>query len=111
MAFAEWAQDNEASFNNVWFSDETHFHLDGAVNKQIVRFWASENPRVIHEKMHYAPRITVWVSNSSHGLLGPIFFKETASSEGYLILLCLSFLLQVYPYILSGSCRMEPGRT
>jgi hypothetical protein len=61
MAFAEWAQ-NEESFNNVCFSDEAYFHLDGVVNKQIVRFWASENPRVIHEKVPHAPRITVWVA-------------------------------------------------
>jgi hypothetical protein len=32
MAFAEWAQNNEVSFNNVWFS-EANFHLDGIVNK------------------------------------------------------------------------------
>jgi hypothetical protein len=30
MALAEWAQ------NNVWFSDEAHFHMDGVVNKQNV---------------------------------------------------------------------------
>jgi hypothetical protein len=36
MAFAEWAQNNEVSFNNVWFFVEAHFHLDGVVNKQKV---------------------------------------------------------------------------
>jgi hypothetical protein len=61
MAFAKWAQNNEVSFNNVWFSDKAHFHLDGVVNKQNVRFCALENPRVIHEKVYHAPRITVWV--------------------------------------------------
>jgi hypothetical protein len=30
MAFAEWAQNNEVSFNSVWFSNEAHLHLDGA---------------------------------------------------------------------------------
>jgi hypothetical protein len=30
MAFAEWAQNNEISFNHVWFSDKAH--------KQNVRF-------------------------------------------------------------------------
>jgi hypothetical protein len=34
MAFAEWAQNNEVSCTNVWFPDETHFHLDGVVNKK-----------------------------------------------------------------------------
>jgi hypothetical protein len=62
MAFAEWAQNNEVSFNNVLFSDEANFHLDGEVKKQTVQFWASENPRVIHGKVHHAPRITVWVT-------------------------------------------------
>jgi hypothetical protein len=93
MAFAEWAQNNEVSFN-VWFSDE--------VNKQTVQFWASENPRVIHGKVHHAPRITVWVTISSHGLLWSIFFEETVNSEHYLSLLCntlcLTFLLQVCHY-------------
>jgi hypothetical protein len=79
MAFAEWAQNNEVMFNNVCSSDEAHFHLDSVVNKQNVGFWASENPRVIH-----APRLTVWVANSGHGLLQPIFFEETVNSERFL---------------------------
>jgi hypothetical protein len=62
MAFAEWAQNNETSFNHVWFSDEAH--------KQNVRFWASENPFLIYDKVHQAPRTTVWVTISSHDLLG-----------------------------------------
>jgi hypothetical protein len=32
MTFAEWAN-NEVSFNNVWFSDEAHFHVDGEVQE------------------------------------------------------------------------------
>jgi hypothetical protein len=77
MALAECTQNDEVSCNNVWFSDEAHFHLDGVVNKQNVRFWASENPRVIHEKVHRAPRTTAWFSISRHGLLG------TVNSERY----------------------------
>jgi hypothetical protein len=81
MAFAEWAQNNEISFNNVWFSDEAHFHLDGVVNKQNARFWASENLNVIHKKVYHAPRIKMWVAISSHGLLWP--FEKTVNTERY----------------------------
>jgi hypothetical protein len=48
--------------------------------------WA-QNKEVIHEKVHHAPRITVWVAISSHGLLGPIFFEETVNSEHHLSML------------------------
>jgi hypothetical protein len=68
---------------------------------------------VIHEKVCHAPRITVWVAISNHGLLWPIFFEETVNSECYLsmscILFCPTFLLQVCCYRFSGSCRMESG--
>jgi hypothetical protein len=33
MALAEWTQTNEVLFNNIWFPDEAHFHLDSVVNK------------------------------------------------------------------------------
>jgi hypothetical protein len=36
MAFAEWAQNNEVLFNNVWLS-EAQFHFGGKVNKQNVQ--------------------------------------------------------------------------
>jgi hypothetical protein len=88
LTFAEWAQNNEVSFNNAQFSDQAHFQLDGVVNKQNVRFWALQNPCVIHEKGAYELQITVWVAISSHRLLGPIFFEETVNSERYLSMLC-----------------------
>jgi hypothetical protein len=73
MAFVAWAQ------NNVSYSEEAHFHLDGVVNQQNVQFWTSENPLVIHEKVHHALRITMWVTISIHGLLGLVFFHQIVS--------------------------------
>jgi hypothetical protein len=62
MAFAEWGQNNEVLFNNVLYSHEAQFHLEDVVNKQNVRFQASGNPHVIHEKVYHMPRIMMWVA-------------------------------------------------
>jgi hypothetical protein len=77
--------------------------LDGEINKQNVQFWASENPRVIHGKMHHASRNTVWVTISSHGLLGSIFFEETVNSKHYLSLLCKTFV----PHLLATGLPLQ----
>ena len=31
-------------------NDEAHFHLSGTVNKQNFRYWATNNPRRLHER-------------------------------------------------------------
>jgi hypothetical protein len=80
-----------------------HFQMDGVVNKQHVQFWASENPCVIYEKVHHAPRLTVWVAISSHKHLGPISFEETVNSEHYLNMLCNTFV----PHILATSLLLQ----
>jgi hypothetical protein len=41
-------------------SDEAHFHLNGTVNKQNLRYWAANNPRNIHERTFHSARVTVW---------------------------------------------------
>ena len=40
-------------------SDEAHFHLNGTVNKQNFRYWASENPHELHQRPLHSPKVTV----------------------------------------------------
>ena len=81
--FARWEEEKQQTLNNVCFSDEVHFHLDGGVvNKQNVRFWATENPHALHEQ-HHGPRSTVWIVLSSYGLIGTFFYEEIVNSKRY----------------------------
>lgn len=81
------------SFNNILFSDEAHFHLNGHVNKQNCRYWAAENPRAKHQKPLHSPKVTVWAAISAHGIIGPYFFENqqgqsvTVNSDRYIAML------------------------
>jgi len=73
-------------------SDEAHFHLSGAVNKQNFRYWAERNPRELQERPLHSPRVTVWCAVVDFGLIGPYFFEEdgatvTVTSDRYVEML------------------------
>lgn len=75
LNFATLMQDFN-DFDNILFSDEAHFHLDGYVNKQNCRYWSAENPREKHEVALHTPKVTVWAAMSSRGIIGPYFFEN-----------------------------------
>jgi hypothetical protein len=68
-------------FNNIWFSDESHFYLDGHCNKQNMRIWGSEKPEKFIEKSAHPLYVTVWRAISAQGLIGPIFSKIQIKRE------------------------------
>jgi hypothetical protein len=61
------------SRRSFFSSDDANFHLSEAVNKQNFRYWAKNNPRIIHERPLHSPKLTVWCAVSQ---LGPYFFEE-----------------------------------
>ena len=73
-------QENEVQVNNMWMSNEAHFHLTGYVNKQNFRYWAGENPRLLHESPLHAYKVTVWCEISASGIIGPFFFEDEAGN-------------------------------
>ena len=56
--------EDEDLVNNIWMSDEAHFHVSGFVNKQNVRYWSQANPRALHEKPLHSPKVTAWCAVS-----------------------------------------------
>ena len=62
--FSETIDNNEKFLNDVWFSDEAHFLLNGHVNSKNWVFWGSKNPhRVVGRPLHS--------KNAQHGLPFP----------------------------------------
>jgi len=45
--------------NKLLMSDEAHFHLQGTINKQNFRYWSAANPRELHQRPTYDPKVTV----------------------------------------------------
>lgn len=79
-SFSDWMLDEIESdpqfFTKIIFSDEAHFLLNGFVNKQNCRIWASENPRVIVEQALHPAKVTVWCGIWAGGVIGPYFFED-----------------------------------
>ena len=65
----------------IFFSDEAHFHLSGHVNKQSLRFLASEHPPE-HPHEHVQPsfsheKVTVRCAIGCNETFGPYWFQDT----------------------------------
>lgn len=68
--------DDENYIANLIMTDEAHLHLNGDVNKQNCRIWASENPREIHERPLHPVKVTAWCGIASSRIIGPYFFED-----------------------------------
>ncbi|GFT02418.1 hypothetical protein TNCV_4625411 [Trichonephila clavipes] len=71
--FVEWAQNEIAVVpdfhKRILFSDETHFWLNGYVNKQNCRIWSEANPQVYIETPLHPEKLTVWCALWAGGIL------------------------------------------
>lgn len=93
LAFANEMLNRFSNFDNILFSDEAHFHINGFVNRQNCRYWNSENPKLKHQKPLHSPKVTVWAAISGRGIIGPFFFENargqnvTVNTERYVAML------------------------
>jgi hypothetical protein len=57
-------------------SDDAHSHLNGYINKQTCRVWATENPKVTQKRVLHTLRVPVWYGISANGITGSYFFED-----------------------------------
>lgn len=81
LAFSNWLKektDSDPAFlKRIIFSDEAHFHLNGTVNSQNSRLWASSRPDTVQESPMHSPKVTCWCAVTAGGLIGPFFFENS----------------------------------
>ena len=89
--FSEKMDKDPHWISNVWFTDEAHFHLNGAVNNWNNRFWGDERPDLTEPKCLKGPKVTAFCAlNKQHGVLGPYWFCDdqgktvTVNTERYI---------------------------
>lgn len=79
---------NVIQLENVLFSDESTFTLNGHVHRQNCRYWASENPHWMRE-LHTQNRVkvNVWAGIIGEHVIGPFFMDGNLTGNNYLELL------------------------
>ena len=88
-------------FSNLWFSDESHIHLNGYINWQITRFLEFKQHDVVQKPLH-SVWVTIWCTISGHGLLTPYFVEDdaqiplTVNQERYREIIIAPFVLETF---------------
>lgn len=76
---------NDLSTENILFSDESTFTLNGEVNRQNCRYWAEENPHWMREgHTQWPQKVNVWAGIIRDRVIGPIFFEQNLNGARYL---------------------------
>ncbi|GFX05673.1 uncharacterized protein TNCV_3197901 [Trichonephila clavipes] len=58
------------------YGDESHFWLNGYVNKKNCRIWSEANPQGYVETPLHPEKLTVWCAVWAGGIIGPYFIKN-----------------------------------
>lgn len=88
--------ENPNYLNNVLFTDESTFHVNGVVNRHNCRIWGSEKPREIVQHQRDSPKVNVWCGLMNDRIVGPfIFCENTINGDIY----CEMLELYVFPQV------------
>jgi inhibitor of nuclear factor kappa-B kinase subunit alpha len=85
--FAEWLLSQPELIDNVLWSDEAIFTLDGYVNTHNCVVWGTQKPETVLTHQLHSPKLSVWMGFTSHFRLLPFFFTDTINGAAYLDML------------------------
>ena len=85
--FEEMFRADPSWINNIIWSDEAIFKLNGHLNCHNCVYWNATNLHYMIEKNVNLPGLTVWCGISSVGIIGPYFFDGCVTGKSYLEML------------------------
>ena len=91
----QWHQEWTQLFENIIWSDEAVFHINGFVRLRNCFFWAKDNPKVLFPKSQNRQKLTVWCGFTATQVIGPVIMRDTMNAERYLRMLTD----QVWPFV------------
>lgn len=81
-------QMNHLLLNNVLFTDEASFYLNGTVNRQNCRYWTTTNQHwFIEHKTQYQQKVNVWAGIIHNRIIGPYYLDGILTGPRYLLFL------------------------
>ena len=88
---AEWFDENPDVLDRLWFSDEAHFFLAGAMNPNNTVHWGKKRPDEVRSTPPHSQKVMAWIAmRRGGGLIGPFFFEDerghavTVTTQRYL---------------------------
>lgn len=80
--------ENPNILNRILWSDESHFHNNGVVNRHNSHYWSVENPHWVRQaRFQTRWGVNVWCGLFNGRFIGPYFYDGTLTGERYLLFL------------------------
>ena len=100
-SWPKWTK-TESGYNDVWFTDEAHFYLNGTICAKNSRFWGRNPPTEVEQQPLHSKKCTAWCALGASGIIGPFWFEDEEGRTA-------SITQANYRDVICKSCR-EPGQ-
>ena len=82
-------EENEEMIDNVWFSGDADFHLNGYINSRNNVYWETSPPQEVLQRPLHSSIVTTWCAMNSKTIIVPYWFEDqhhntvTVNQENY----------------------------
>ena len=96
LEMCHWLLEHPMLCQDMLFSNEANFYVNGKVNKQNCQYYSQSNPHWMEAcREHSSTKIMVWCGLWKKHILGPFFFLSNLTGEAYLQMLQDDLLPQI----------------